>query len=215
MSIYDVYREKFHIFQLSFFLPIFAEMDGSNNKTTDLHLFEAIRSGSTKAFALLFNKYYSDLVLYCGTYIQDQTVCEDIVQNIFLKLWKSRLELEITTSLQAYLVRVARNMCLDELRHRKVKAEYVRSGAAGAGIDGEEQTENYVLFSELSSRVSEAVENLPAKEKEAFEMSRIGDLKYRQIAEILGVSQRTVEVRISNALKTIKKSIVDNEVNTD
>ncbi len=190
-------------------------MDGGNNRTTDLHLFEAVRSGSTKAFALLFNKYYSDLVLYCGTFIQDQTVCEDIVQNIFLKLWKSRRDLEITSSLQAYLVRVARNMCLDELRHRKVAAEYIQLGSTRTGSGGEDQTEDYILFSELSSRVSAAVEMLPAKEKEAFEMSRIGDLKYRQIAEILGVSQRTVEVRISNALKTIKKSIIDNEVKAD
>lgn len=177
------------------------------NISEDLILFKAVKSGSTRSFALLFDKYYRDLVLYCGTFLQDLPVCEDIVQNIFLKLWETRSDTEINTSFKGYLVRCARNMCMDELRHRKVKSEYLNSEVSLLCNDGDDHADNYILYSELYSSLAEAVRNLPEKEKEAFEMSRIDDLKYRQIAEILGVSQRTVEVRISKALKILKKTL--------
>lgn len=188
-----------------FLLSIFAGMQSPISNSSDMLLLKAMRSGSTKAFALLFNKYYSDLVLYCGTFLQDLTACEDIVQNTFLKLWECRQESDISSSLRAYLIRCARNMCLDELRHRHVKTKYLNSELSRIEDNGKDYTENYILYSELESLLTAAIQRLPEKEKEAFVMSRINDLKYKQIAQILGVSQRTVEVRISNALKILKK----------
>lgn len=114
----------------------------------DRFLVIALKKDDKQAFTRLFHAYYKDLVLFGGTYIPEKSTCEDIVQNIFLKLWNDRKTLEIENSLKSYLLKAVRNYCLDELRHRRIIDEHVAYELKSGSIDID-TTENYILYSDL------------------------------------------------------------------
>jgi len=167
------------------------------------NLLEELKHGDKKAYSLLFNKYYKNLVLFGGNFLQNKQLCEDIVQSIFLKLWKDRESLDIQTSLKSFLLRSVQNSCLDELRHKGVVREH-ESYSLTFGASDDMDTDKYVLYSDLQAHLEAALIKLPAACREAFEMNRLEGLKYREIAERLNVSERTVEVRIGKALSLLR-----------
>ena len=172
----------------------------------ELSLLIELKNGNQKAYSFLFNKYYKDLVLFGGNFLPNKSICEDIVQNVFLKIWRDRESIEIETSLKSFLLRSVQNSCLDELRHKGVIREhesYSLTFNASDIID----TENYVLYSDLEEHLTEALSKLPDACREAFEMNRLEGLKYREIAEKLHVSERTVEVRIGKALSLLRSHL--------
>lgn len=167
-------------------------------------LIELLKRGDKEAFSMLFNKYYKDLVLFGGHFLPYKNLCEDIVQNIFLKLWKDRETLLIDTSLKSFLLKSVQNSCLDEIRHKGVVQDYTSYSylhITNENID----TEHYVLYSDLQDHLTEALKKLPEVCKQAFELSRLEGLKYIEIAEKLSVSERTVEVRIGKALTLLRQ----------
>lgn len=170
-------------------------------------LLSALRQDNKEAFSLLFQKYYTDLVLFCGNFVRDKSSCEDIVQSIFLKLWNDRKNIRIETSLKSYLLRAVRNSCFDEFRHLEIVRQY-ESDPDHSVLDSYD-TENYILYSDLSAHLQQALDQLPAAYREAFEMNRFEGLKYREIAVRLNVSERTVEVRVSKALEMLRKLLKD------
>ncbi|MDR1407483.1 MAG: RNA polymerase sigma-70 factor [Tannerella sp.] len=175
------------------------------------NLIAGLKEGNREAFSLLFRAYYKDLVLFGGNFLPgDRAACEDVVQSVFLRLWNDRRLAAVDTSLKSYLLKAVRNGCLDELRHRDVVHEHVSYVQATRTAD-ELDTENYILYSDLQRHLLQALEKIPASCREAFEMNRFDGLKYREIADRLRVSERTVEVRISKAvgmLKTLMKEFL-------
>ncbi|WP_106832259.1 RNA polymerase sigma-70 factor [Parabacteroides pacaensis] len=167
------------------------------------YFLTGLKQSNKDAFSLLFTTYYTDLVLFGGNFVQNKTIAEDIVQNVFLKLWNDRSNLEIETSFKSYLLKAVRNSCLDELRHQEIVRDYHCHAAHSAILD-DYDTENYILYSDLYTRLEEALKKLPPKIREAFEMNRFEGLKYQEIAQRLEVSQRTVEVRIGKALELLR-----------
>ena len=167
-----------------------------------------LKRGNEQAFTLLFQKYYQDLVMFGGSILQDRVKCEDIVQNVFLKLWTDREKLEIEKSLKSFLIRSVQNSCLDELRHKQVvrnHENYMQTFNYFDCLD----TENYVFYSDLQVKLNEALEKIPESYREAFQLNRFEGLKYKEIAEKLQVSERTVEVRISKAINALRKLLKD------
>jgi RNA polymerase sigma-70 factor (ECF subfamily) len=168
-------------------------------------LIARLKDGNREAFSLLFGAYYKDLVLFGGNFFPgDRDTCEDVVQSVFLKLWDDRRLIVIETSLKSYLLKAVRNGCLDELRHRNVVQEH-ESYVQAAGFADETDTENYILYSDLQQHLRMALDKIPQPCREAFEMNRFDGLKYREIAERLQLSERTVEVRIAKAINLLKK----------
>lgn len=169
-------------------------------------LLAALKFDSHEAFVKMFRIYYVDLVMFAGTIIPEKATCEDIVQNVFTKIWTERKELDIRTSLKSYLLKGVQNFCLDELRRRNVRLRYeTESRRHILALSPEE----YYLYSELRDEINNAITSLSPNERETFFLSRFEHLKYKEIADRLGVSVRTVETRISKALKLIKASIGD------
>ena len=172
------------------------------------YLLTELTSGNREAFTLLFRKYYLDMVLFGGSYLHDKERCEDIAQNVFFKLWSDREGLEITTSIKSFLMKSVKNGCLDELRHKKV----IREHEAYSGIFEEMddlQTENYVLYSDLHAHMEVALKKLPETCRVAFEMNRFEGFKYKEIAQQLEVSERTIEVRIGKAIGLLRLYLKD------
>jgi len=174
----------------------------------ELFLLDELKQGNKESFSLLFKRYYKDLVLFGGTFLVDKETCEDIVQQVFLKLWEDRETLFIKTSLKSYLLKSVQNACFDEIKHKSVVREhedYVQSSSLSEYID----TENYILYSDLQKHLKEALEKIPPQYREPFEMNRFEGLKYIEITEKLNVSQRTIEERISKAIKLLRIHLKD------
>ena len=172
------------------------------------NLLMELKRGNKEAFTILFRKYYKDLVLFGGSILRDRVKCEDIVQNIFLKLWTERENIEIEKSLKSFLIRSVQNSCLDELRHKQVVRDHELYVEAFNYFDCLD-TENYVFYSDLQVKLNEALEKIPESYREAFQLNRFEGLKYKEIAEKLQVSERTVEVRISKAINALRKLLKD------
>ena len=171
-------------------------------------LLVGLRKGDSHAFSRLFTAYYKDMVLFGGNFLPNRAICEDIVQSVFLRLWNDRKSLVIETSLKSYLLKSVRNSCLDELRHLQIIRQH-EAYILSANILEDIDTEHYVLYSDLSHHLNDALCHLPETYREAFEMNRFEGLKYKEIAVRLHVSERTVEVRIGKALEILRVLLKD------
>lgn len=180
---------------------------GKLDKQHENFVLSALKQDSKEAFSLLFQTYYTDLVLFCGNFVKDKSSCEDIVQSIFLKLWNDRKKLQIETSLKSYLLKAVRNSCLDAFRHLEIVRQYETDYESNV-LDSYD-TENYILYSDLHDHLHRALQQVPELYRQAFEMNRFEGLKYREIAEKLNVSERTVEVRVSKTLELLRKQLKD------
>lgn len=173
--------------------------------TQDAYIVSGLKNDSKEAFSLLFHAYYKDLVLFCGSFIVDQATCEDIVQSIFIKLWKDRHSLNIETSIKSFLLKSVKNKCYDEYRHQCIRKKYEILYNEEVNND----TENYILHSDLSMHLEIALKKLPKTHQEAFILNRFQGIKYKEIAKRYNVSERMIEVRISKALELLRKYLKD------
>ncbi len=126
------------------------------------------------------------------------------MQDVFFKIWERRELLEITTSLKAYLYRSVHNACLNHIKHQKVKQAY----SDFYRENHEEQDDhNPSDQQELEQQVMDAMDALPEKCREVFELSRFEGLKYREIAERLSISEKTVENQMGKAFKILREKL--------
>ena len=163
-----------------------------------------LKRGDHQTFSRLFNLYHRDLVLYAGRYLPDLETCEDIVQDVFLKIWHIRDRLEISVPLRVYLISAVRNSCLNEIKRRRIIYDTTIDSLTWMPERVEEED---VLYSELREQFQQALQQLPALYRQAFEMNRFQNKKYQEIADMLGVSKRTIEVRIGKALAFLRNHL--------
>lgn len=171
-------------------------------------LLQGIRNGDQSSFSTVFSAYYRDLVMFSMTFTRNVEVSEEIVQDIFMKIWEDRQTLYINSSLKSYFLKSVQNRSFDWLRHLKIRDNYARDILDHA-ILYENDTEKYVLRSELEMCIENALGNLPPECAEVFRLNRFQGLTYPEIAKKLNVSVRTVEVRISKALHLLRLELKD------
>ncbi len=174
--------------------------------TDDNHLFSLLRSGDRSAFDKLFRRWYAPLVSYAMRFVP-HAEAENVVQDVMFALWKNALVIELRGGLALYLYSSVKNRCLNVIDRKLLKERYnssVRASIADAATDRE-------LYSmrELGARISQALEELSPEQRSAFVKSRYEGLKYEQIASEEGVSVKTVEYRISQALKKLRLALAD------
>lgn len=171
-------------------------------------VIERLRNGERTAFELLFQFYYPGLVIYATQFAVDRLQAEDIVQNLFVRLWEKRQRVQLVDSLKSYLFTSVRNSCLNTLKHQKVENKYVEQL-----YDLSEKNllyqPNLYIASELQEIILGAIDKLPERCREVFVMSRLEQMKNDEIAEKLDLSKRTVETHISHALKILRVELKD------
>jgi RNA polymerase sigma-70 factor (family 1) len=178
------------------------------NPPTDSELWEAIRLNDNKAFNLLFERYWSAIYTTAFSYLPDDIVCSEIVNDIFLRIWKKRNKLEIT-SFKAYLTSAARYHVYKQLKARsKSVVSYVEdydrlSAAAITSNHGDERIQDF----ELAEVVNQSLGQLPKRCQEIFQLSRQQHLTNHEISEQLGISKRSVENQLTFALKHLRNCI--------
>ncbi len=156
-----------------------------------------------KSFERLFKKHYVQLCLYAVKYIKNEKLAEEIVQDVFYKIWEKRSFININVSLKSYLFTAVRNKCLQQINHQKVINTYNKyiENSDEKNIEGPYEN---LIYKETLEIFNEALETLPKRCSEIFKLSRFEGLKYSEIANNLSVSVKTVEANISKALKTFR-----------
>lgn len=159
-------------------------------------------------FEQLFKSNYPKLCAYANLFLNDPDAAEDVVQEVFFKLWKNREELEIQTTLKSYLFRAVRNGCMNLIEHIQVRDSYKILNEEDLK-DAESRYIDEAIVSELEQRIRESIEKLPTERRKIFIMSRFDGLKYREIADQLGISVKTVENQMYQALKYLRDNLAD------
>lgn len=181
-------------------------------QTDDRLLFDRIRGGDTKAFEYAFRKFAPRLEAFARKYTTDTNEAEDIVQDVFLKLWERR-ELLDNISLTSFLFMMVKNSCLNYLKHRQV-AESVEQRVPDTetaerlyAIDFVPDPSSLLMQKELSDSIDQIMEELPPKCKEVFVLSRLRGLKNREIATRMEITEKVVEKHITRALKRFREGL--------
>ncbi len=174
----------------------------------DSDIIGRIRQGDKQEFEKLFRSSYVSLVRYAKTLLRDHDAAEEIVQELFFRLWQDRQNLRIESSLNGYLYRSVHNRSLHYIEHQKVVSRHAGEVAAGAELTSEPVTEA-IYYSELQTRVTRVLERLPERCRVIFRMSRFEGLKYHEIADKLAVSLKTVEADMGKALREFRKALAE------
>ncbi|HYG41259.1 MAG TPA: RNA polymerase sigma-70 factor [Cytophagales bacterium] len=154
----------------------------------------------------LFKTYYSPLVKLVYRMLKNVEVSEDIVQDVFIKVWNNRQNLDETKSIKSYLYRSAINTTLNHIEKNKRSVQVTKIDSNLVSYSGN-QTEEKVNFKELEKKVSAAIDTLPPKCKVIFVMSRYDELSYKEIADTLELSVKTVENQIGKALSIMREQL--------
>jgi len=160
------------------------------------------------AFEALFRAHYSNLCSYACVFLNDLDAAEDIVQEVLYKLWRDRNQLTIKSSLKSYLFRSVRNACLNVISHIAIREEYKNFNEQEIQ-EAERQFTDQSIVSELELKIRETIEELPTERRRVFLMSRFEGLKYKEIAEKLGVSVKTVENQMYKALQYLRENLAE------
>ncbi len=161
-----------------------------------------------KIFEQVFKTYVKELNAYAFTIVRDEMTAEEMVQNIFYKIWERPEKLSINGSVAAYLYRAVYNECLNHLKHLKVRMKY-ESHTVHQMKNQTDSASKKLVAKELQSRIHKALERLPEQCRTIFQMSRFEQLKYRDIAERLEISPKTVENQMGKALKIMRAELAE------
>ena len=178
----------------------------SDTQSKDISLLTAMQNGDRSAFDMLFQKYYSVLCAYCYRFVRLEDA-EEIVQDVMLWLWENRERPIIEYSLKQYLFKAVYHRCMTRVVQNEVKqrADTVYHERMSAML----QDVDIYQVNELSRHIQKAINELPPAYKEAFIMHRFRNLSYKEAAELLNVSPKTVDYRIQQALKILRVKLKD------
>ncbi len=163
-------------------------------------------------FDLLFRTYYSTFVYVAYDILRDMKLAEDVVQDVFVKLWKNGPNLSITTSLSSYLISMVRNRCFDYLRakDRRIATVSIENIEVQKKLHdlGMESTFDDELFSNPTEiAIKRALEELPPQCRQIFILNRFEGYSPKEISEKMQISINTVKVHITRALQKIKETV--------
>ena len=158
-------------------------------------------------FHEFYATYYGRMRRFASAYMSVEDA-ENVVQDVFLYLWENRESIEIHTNTDAYVFTLIRHKCLDYLKHKAVEEEYAREYLLS--ISSLEKLETTLESGvDIATIVSEAIGQLPPRCREVFMLCRIEGKTYKEVAEILSISNKTVENQMNIALKKLKSELKD------
>ena len=179
---------------------------GLNIADEDLFLWHSISRGDKKAFGNFFSKYYTLLYSYCKYYVSVEDA-EEIVQDVMMWLWEKRKEFTPSGSMQSYLLMAVKNRCLSFLR--KDNIEFCSEGLFFTELDSFFETTDSCVVNELERLIEKTIAQLPESYRETFEMIRFQNKSRSEIALALGVSVKTVDYRMQQALSILRTQLKD------
>ncbi|HKK44426.1 MAG TPA: RNA polymerase sigma-70 factor [Balneolaceae bacterium] len=189
----------------------YMKTNGQNKKKDDIRLVDRIRKGDALAFEELFFKYYSRLCGFAVKLVKSPDIAKDCVQEVFLKIWRNRKDWSVYYSLSVYLYQAVRNQALNQLEKSKTHREYSERYyeedfhnpvSEGRNLSNEEMA--------LIGEIWKIVEQMPQRRKMVFELHRKHGLSYKEIAQIMDITRKTVENHMGKALQDVRDQLNGN-----
>ncbi|MFV0267253.1 MAG: RNA polymerase sigma-70 factor [Draconibacterium sp.] len=174
------------------------------NLNEEKKLVDEIRQGNEAAFEKIFRRYYRPLCLFATKILGDDETAEEVVQDFFVKLWERREGFIVETSVKNYLFRSVKNLSINVIKHEQIKLKHAQQVMADAEAN---DFKDHFTEVDLERAIEKSIEELPEKRREIFRLSREEGLKYREIAERLNISIKTVEVQMGLAIKTLRDKL--------
>lgn len=159
-------------------------------------------------FEQVFKQYYKNLHAYAFTMLKDPEMAEEMVQQVFFKLWDRAENLQLHSSIQAYLYKAVYHECLNQIKHQKVRTDH-QLRVAYRLKNQSDQASKKIMTKELEGKIREALNELPEQCRTIFQLSRFEELKYKEIADRLNISVKTVENQMGKALKILRTNLAD------
>ena len=175
----------------------------------ETYLLERLKAKDEIAFAKLYAFHVDRTYAYALMILKSPDLAADVVQETFVKLWENPHMIDATRPLQAYLLAMIRNKSLNLIR-RAVKEESITEEIASHAFDHSETGLQYTERRQLERLIHEAVQDLPIKRKEIYQLCNQEGYSYKQAAEKLGLSYSTVNSQMVKAIKTIKSFLIKN-----
>lgn len=181
---------------------------------SDAELMARTKRGDRAAFRVLYERHEGRVYAYLWRLLGDRGRAEDLRQEVFVRLWTARQGWRAGGTVAGFLIRTARNLALNEQRHAQVERRW-RGRVAGERLPSPPTPDVVLERSDLAARVHSAIEALPDRPREVFILKRDAGMTYREIAEQLGISPRTVEVHMSRAYKLLRAALGPAEGGSD
>jgi RNA polymerase sigma-70 factor, ECF subfamily len=160
------------------------------------------------ALEKLFKDNFSSLCIYCQyKFGFELDTAKEAVHTGFIRLWENRESISSESSVKAYLSKIVTNICLDMLKHNKMRDVYAKQVIRAASIDSSLENCNPSELKQLTIDIEHALDALPKQMRKIFELSRYQGLKYAEIASVLNLSIKTVETQMSRALVKLRQKL--------
>ena len=169
-------------------------------------LVDLIRQDDEKAFSTIYKRYSMPLYVHANRFIRDREETKDILQKVFVKIWDIRNKLPTDIKLSSYLYQIVKNELINHISHSKVVDKYLESMSSYA-VSYVADTDHVIRKKQLQDIIEKEIQNLPDKMREIFQLSRTQYLSHKEIAEKLGISEKTVKNQISNALNLLRNKL--------
>jgi RNA polymerase sigma-70 factor (family 1) len=171
---------------------------------SDSNLTYLIKIGNKEAFHVIFERYAPRIYNFVLSYLKDEYDAEELVQDVFLKIWEKKEQLDKSKNLKSFIFKIAVNIIYDLIRRKNIE-EAFRDFVRHDYEPGIENTWHTVIFEEMLANVNELVKEMPAQRQKIFRLSRVEGLPNDTIARKLNLSKRTVENQLYRALSFLKK----------
>ncbi len=174
------------------------------NAKSDKELVSLLIKGDESAFCDLYVRYKDRLWVFSFSLLKSEDETDDIVQEVFINLWESRVFLNSELSFSSFLLTIARNRILNYFRDIDIEAR-IKNKILVQSEPFEDKVESEIVYEEYVVILKKAIENLPPQRKRIFNLSRIDHFTHKEIAEQLDISVYTVQEHISESLRFIRK----------
>ncbi|QGY42564.1 RNA polymerase sigma-70 factor [Maribellus comscasis] len=174
---------------------------------TNTDLVKLLKNGDMSAFDIIYKKYSRRLYGFVFRYVKQEADTEEIVQEVFVKIWKSREKLNIYSSFESFLFTIAHNATVNLLKKRATEQKYVEHVKSLQNIDEAYELTDEIHYKELKLKYQGLLNELSPRQKEIFKLSREEELSHKEIAEKLGISVHTVKNHLVTTLSFLRSKL--------
>jgi RNA polymerase sigma-70 factor (ECF subfamily) len=172
---------------------------------------EQLLAGDERGLEMIFRTYVTSLCAFANSYLESRDEAEEIVQDLFFRLWEHRLTIEMPRGLRPYLYSAVRNRALNVLRSRRIEhslhERLLRDEAVRVGTEDSPVPEGTLAAKDLAEALDRAVAEMPPRCREVFALLRYRHLSYAETAAVLAISPKTVEIHMSRALAFLRQRL--------
>ena len=175
-----------------------------NYKTyTDQQLLDLLKKGDEAAFTEVYDRYSALLLIHADNKLQDEDEARDVVQDVFVRLWEKRAQVNVNSNLSGYLYNSVRNQIFNMIKHQKVISSYTES-LLDANTNSEIYADHLIREKQFAAMIAAEIAALPPRMREVFELRRMENLSNKEVAERLNITELTAADQMKKAVKALK-----------